>query len=83
MERRYGMATREAFIQELEGLNQELNAMSQMVQDAIDSSFQALTEHNEELAQKVIKGDRDVGQYGAKDRDTPPDADVKAATGRQ
>ena len=54
------MATREAFIQELEGLNQELNAMSQMVQDAIDSSFQALTEHNEELAQKVIKGDRDV-----------------------
>ena len=43
------MATREAFIQELEGLNQELNAMSQMVQDAIDSSFQALTEHNEEL----------------------------------
>ena len=39
------MATREAFIQELEGLNQELNAMSQMVQDAIDSSFQALTEH--------------------------------------
>ena len=60
MERRYGMATREAFIQELEGLNQELNAMSQMVQDAIDSSFQALTEHNEELAQKVIKGDRDV-----------------------
>ena len=34
--------------------------MSQMVQDAIDSSFQALTEHNEELAQKVIKGDRDV-----------------------
>ena len=48
------MATREAFIQELEGLNQELNAMSQMVQDAIDSSFQALTEHNEELAQKVI-----------------------------
>ena len=51
------MATREAFIQELEGLNQELNAMSQMVQDAIDSSFQALTEHNEELAQKVIKGD--------------------------
>ena len=49
------MATREAFIQELEGLNQELNAMSQMVQDAIDSSFQALTEHNEELAQKVIK----------------------------
>ena len=37
------MATREAFIQELEGLNQELNAMSQMVQDAIDSSFQALT----------------------------------------
>ena len=54
------MATREAFIQELEGLNQELNAMSQMVQDAIDSSFQALTEHNEELAHKVIKGDRDV-----------------------
>ena len=54
------MATREVFIQELEGLNQELNVMSQMVQDAIDSSFQALTEHNEELAQKVIKGDRDV-----------------------
>ena len=36
------MATREAFIQELEGLNQELNAMSQMVQDAIDSSFKRL-----------------------------------------
>ena len=34
--------------------------MSQMVQDAIDSSFQALSEHNTELADKIIKGDRDV-----------------------
>ena len=31
-----------------------------MVQDAIDSSFQALSEHNTELADKIIKGDRDV-----------------------
>lgn len=49
------MATREAFIQELEGLNQELNAMSQMVQDAIDSSFQALTEHNESWHRRLSK----------------------------
>lgn len=27
---------------------------------AIDSSFQALSEHNTELADKIIKGDRDV-----------------------
>ena len=77
------MATREAFIQELEGLNQELNAMSQMVQDAIDSSFQALTEHNEELAQKGYQRRPGCGQYGAKDRDTLPDADVKTAAGCQ
>ena len=75
------MATREAFIQELEGLNQELNAMSQMVQDAIDS-FQALTE----LMKAGTEGHQrrpGCGQYGAKDRDTLPDADVKAAAGCQ
>jgi len=54
------MATRETFLQELKNLNQEVITMSQMVQDAIDSSFQALSEHNTELADKIIKGDRDV-----------------------
>ena len=48
------------FLQELKNLNQEVITMSQMVQDAIDSSFQALSEHNTELADKIIKGDRDV-----------------------
>ena len=77
------MATREAFIQELEGLNQELNAMSQMVQDAIDSSFQALSEHNEEAGRQDNQRRPGCGQYRAKDRDTLPDADVKAAAGRR
>ena len=54
------MATRETFLQELKNLNREVITMSQMVQDAIDSSFQALSEHNTELADKIIKGDRDV-----------------------
>ena len=54
------MATRETFLQELKNLNQEVITMSQMVQDAIDSSFQALSGHNTELADKIIKGDRDV-----------------------
>lgn len=54
------MATRETFLQELKNLNQEVITMSQMVQDAIDSSFQALSEHNTELADKISKGDRDV-----------------------
>ena len=49
------MATRETFLQELKNLNQEVITMSQMVQDAIDSSFQALSEHNTELADKIIK----------------------------
>ena len=40
------MATRETFLQELKNLNQEVITMSQMVQDAIDSSFQALSERN-------------------------------------
>ena len=57
--------------------------MSQMVQDAIDSSFQALTEHNEELAQKVIKGDRDVDNMERKIETQLPDADVKTAAGCQ
>ncbi len=41
--------------------------MSQMVQDAIASSFQALTEHNEELAREGYqKGDRDVDNMRTK-----------------
>lgn len=54
------MPVRDVFLKELESLNHELTVMSQMVQDAIESSFQALNEHNTELANKVIKGDRDV-----------------------
>ncbi len=54
------MPIRDAFLQELDSLNHELMVMSQMVEDAIDNSFQALSEHNTELANKVIKGDRDV-----------------------
>ncbi len=54
------MPVRDVFLKELDSLNHELTVMSQMVQDAIESSFQALNEHNTELANKVIKGDRDV-----------------------
>lgn len=54
------MPIRDSFIQELDSLNHELTVMSQMVEDAIDNSFQALSEHNTELANKVINGDRDV-----------------------
>ncbi len=54
------MPIRDSFIQELDSLNHELTVMSKMVEDAIDNSFQALSEHDTELANKVIKGDRDV-----------------------
>ena len=54
------MPIRDSFIQELDSLNHELTVMSKMVEDAIDNSFQALSEHDTELANKVIKVDRDV-----------------------
>ena len=74
------MATRETFLQELKNLNQEVITMSQMVQDAIDSSFQALSEHNTELADKIIKGDRDVDNMERKIETHCLNADVKAAS---
>ena len=60
------MATRETFLQELKNLNQEVITMSQMVQDAIDSSFQALSEHNTALAAKISTGDRAVANLDRK-----------------
>ena len=54
------MAARFLFDQELNELNQELIEMGEMVENAIEKSFQALNTHNEALAKEVIKGDRAV-----------------------
>ncbi len=54
------MAARILFDQELAELNHELLLMSQMVQSAIEKSFTALHNHDEALAEEVIKGDRAV-----------------------
>lgn len=51
------MAARILFDQELAELNHELLLMSQMVQSAIEKSFTALHNHDEALAEEVIKGD--------------------------
>lgn len=54
------MAARFLFDQELNELNQKLIEMGEMVENAIEKSFQALNTHNEALAKEVIKGDRAV-----------------------
>ena len=54
------MAARILFDKELGELNEDLAVMSEMVQKAIEDSFEALKKHDTDLAGKVIKGDRSV-----------------------
>lgn len=60
MERKGNMAARILFDKELGELNEDLAVMSEMVQKAIEDSFEALKKHDTDLAGKVIKGDRSV-----------------------
>ena len=51
---------RTLFDQELTELNKQLVQMGEMVQQAIDKSFDALNRCDESLAREIIKGDRAV-----------------------
>jgi len=51
------MTTRQIYSQELETLRHQLLAMGQQVEEAIQSSVDALCQQDAELAQKVIDGD--------------------------
>lgn len=51
------MGPRSYFDKELTDLFESLKKMGYLVEEAIDNSIRALTEHNTELAQKVIKND--------------------------
>lgn len=51
------MKTRVAFDQELIILNEELNKMSEVVAQAIESSFEALNSNDTALAKEIIKND--------------------------
>lgn len=51
------MTTRTLFNQELEELNKELDKMSEMVAQAIEHTFEALTDNNRVLAKQIIEND--------------------------
>ncbi|MDI3533905.1 MAG: phosphate transport system protein [Thermosediminibacterales bacterium] len=51
------MGPRSYFDKELTNLFESLKEMGYLVEEAIDNSIRALTEHNTELAQKVIEND--------------------------
>lgn len=52
------MAARVLFDQELNELNEELIRMGEMVERAIEDSFEALNQHDVSLAERIIEGDR-------------------------
>ncbi len=52
------MTTRVLFERELDELNEELVRMGEMVEQAIEASFEALEQHDTALAEQVIEGDR-------------------------
>lgn len=52
------MTTRVLFVRELDELNEELIRMGEMVEQAIEDSFEALDRHDTALARQVIEGDR-------------------------
>ena len=54
------MSTRSTFDKELENLHLDLLRMSAMVQDAIDKAVTALKNQDQELAESVIEGDKEV-----------------------
>ena len=54
------MSTRSTFDTELENLHLDLLRMSAMVQDAIDKAVTALKNQDQELAESVIEGDKEV-----------------------
>jgi len=56
------MATREQFQKELEGINEEVTELAKMAGDALNSSIQALFNQDKELAEQVIKNDRNIDQ---------------------
>lgn len=56
------MTARTIFDQELNTLNRELTEMSEMVQNAIEGSFEALSRHDTRLAGRIIREDRNVDE---------------------
>lgn len=54
------MSTRSTFDKELENLHLDLLRMSAMVQDAIDKAVTALKNQDQETAEAVIEGDKEV-----------------------
>lgn len=60
------MTTRVLFVRELDELNEELVRMGEMVEQAIEDSFDALDRHDTALAKQVIEGDRLVDEMERK-----------------
>ena len=60
------MTTRVLFDRELDELNEELIRMGEMVEQAIEDSFEALDKHDTALAEQVIGGDRLVDEMERK-----------------